>query len=69
MGQVKISTLCRQGSVLETLFVPPRQKRFRPVHRWNVWDLVCTYRKTERFVNLTQAIPLPAPGCAGTNRV
>lgn len=30
MGQVKISTLCRQGSILETLFMPPSGGRNEP---------------------------------------
>lgn len=32
MGQVKILTLCRQGSVLETLFVPRSGGRINPGH-------------------------------------
>lgn len=63
MGQVKISTLCRQGSILETLFVPhsglrPRRRRTGEGPK----------KRLETTLIVTETL-LPAPGCAGRNRV
>lgn len=59
MGQVKISTLFRQGSVLETLFVP--WSRRRRTGEGLEKRLGYTFIMTERFVNP----PCHPSPCAG----